>query len=259
VFGAIAMSISSAPWCVAPPRLKVTAEEVHVWAGDLDQPPYCVEKLSGYLTADERHRADRFHFERDREHFIVARGILRDILGRYVDVEPGHLRFCYGKYGKPGLSTDPGTDPIRFNVSHSKGLALFAVTYGREVGVDVEWIRPGLIEEQIPERFFSANEVRVLRSLPRELQTEAFFNCWTRKEAYIKAKGEGLSMPLDCFDVSLAPGEAAALLSTRGDADEASRWSLSELDVAPGFAAALVVEDKGWRLKCFQWVSSHKL
>ncbi len=138
-------------------------------------------------------------------------------------------------------------------MSHSHGVALYAVTRDREVGIDLEFIRRDLEVEQIAERFFSRRETATLRALPTALREYAFFLCWTRKEAYIKARGEGLSLPLDQFDVSLIPGEPAALLSTQPDSDEALRWSLQELTLASGYVAALAVEGRGWSLSCWQW------
>lgn len=240
-------------WHAPIEPIKLVSDEVHVWRARLDQPPLCVESLLGTLTDDERSRAERFKFLKDREHFIVARGTLRAIIGRYLQIEPSQLRFCYSDYGKPALVKDFAGGAARFNLTHSHGLALFAVTCGREVGIDLEKLRPDLADGQIAERFFSAQEVRRLRELPRQQQGEAFFNCWTRKEAYIKARGEGLSMPLDSFDVSLVPGEPAELLDTRGDPQEASRWSLRELFPASGFVAAVAVEGSDWRLRCLQW------
>ena len=166
--------------------------------------------LKQVLSADEHARAERFYFQKDRERFMVARGLLRTVLGRYLNQEPSQLRFCYSPYGKPALATGSGRNTLRFNVSHSHGLALYAITCGRELGVDVELIRPELPDEEIAERFFSFQEVSGLRALPPNMRLEAFFNCWTLKEAYIKARGEGLSLPLDQFDVALVPGEAAA-------------------------------------------------
>ena len=246
----------SAPsaWRSPPEALHLGGAEVHVWQAGLDRPPAQVHTLLHTLSTDERARAERFHFRRDREHFIVARGLLRAILGRYLNREPGRLQFRYSPYGKPALAQDSGGTGLCFNVSHSHGLALYAVTRGREVGVDVEHIRPTPHLEQIAERFFSHREVSALLSLPQDLRAVAFFLCWTRKEAYIKAKGEGLSLPLDRFDVSLIPGEPAALLGTRGDPREAYRWSLRELTPAPGYAAALAVEGHGWRLACWRWL-----
>jgi 4'-phosphopantetheinyl transferase len=202
-------------------------------------------------------RADRFYFSQDRRRFIVARGVLRTLLGRYLDRAPESLSFSYTTNGKPALASEPGADPIRFNLSHSHGTALYAVTRGREVGVDLEFIRGDLEAEQIAERYFSHREIVTLRALPTSLQKYGFFLCWTRKEAYIKARGEGLSMPLDQFDVSLIPGEPAALLSTKPDSDEARRWSLQNLTPACGCAAALATEGRDWTLSCWQWPAIH--
>jgi 4'-phosphopantetheinyl transferase len=224
---------------------------VHVWRAALDVPESQVRSLWDTLTADERQRAERFFFEKDRTHFVVARGLLRVLLGRYLRQDPPRLRFTYGPHGKPALATDPGGVALRFNVSHSHGLALYAITRGREVGVDVERIRPDIAQEKIAERFFSPREVTVLRALPTPLQAPAFFACWTRKEAYIKAKGEGLTLPLDQFDVSLAPGEPAALLHTAWDPQEAAGWALHDLAPAPGYRAAVAVAGHAWRLACW--------
>lgn len=231
----------------------LTGDDVDVWRIRLDLPQADLKRLSSTLSADEQARAGRFYFDRDREHFIIARGALRAILGRYLNVEPHIIRFTYAEYGKPALVAELNRDSILFNLSHSHGLGLLAVSRSRELGVDLEWIRPDMASKEIAERFFSAQEVRVLRQLPADQQDEAFFNCWTRKEAYIKAKGEGLSMPLDQFAVSLAPGERAALLSTTGDPKEASRWSMRELFPGPGFVAAIVVEGDAWKLRCWEW------
>jgi 4'-phosphopantetheinyl transferase len=226
-----------------------------VWRIELAQPAAQVEEFRQTLSEDEIARADRFYFEKDRDRFIVARGTLRAILGRYLKRSPHELRFRYSAYGKPSLDDDDGAW-LRFNVSHSHELGLIAVTCGREVGVDIEWIRPDVATEQIAERFFSTHEVAALRALPADRQTEAFFNCWTRKEAYIKARGEGLSFPLDKFDVSLVPGEPARLLRTEGAPQEALRWRLCELLPGPGYVAALAIEGHEWQLQCWQWVKN---
>jgi 4'-phosphopantetheinyl transferase len=246
--------ISAVPsWHSLPGTLALGGDEVHVWRASLDQPKSQSESFLHTLAADERARAGRFYFERDREHFIVARGVLRAILGRYLNRVPECLAFCYGAHGKPAFAEDTGADAIRFNVSHSHGVALYAVTRGREVGIDLERIRFDLAVMEIAERFLSRREVATLRTLPTEAQRQAFFRCWTRKEAYIKARGGGLSLALDQFDVSLAPGEPAAVLGTQRDPSEACRWSLQEITVAPDYVAALAVAGHGWRLACWQW------
>ena len=209
--------------------------EVHVWRVELTQPEHVIQQFRNTLEQDELFRADRFHFEKDRRAFVVSRGFLREIISRYTNTRPEQLRFSYGPYGKPALD-----GRLRFNMSHSHNLALIALTEDRELGVDVEYIRADFATGDIARRFFSPVEVEVFNSLAAEHQVAAFFRCWTRKEAFIKATGKGLSQALDGFDVTLGPGEPAALL--RVDEDDASRWSLSDLNVRAGYAAALAVE-----------------
>jgi len=240
-------------WGPGPTRPELSVEEVHVWRAWLDAEESEVTRLRALLSDEERARADRFHFTKDRRHFTVARGLLRTLVARYTDRRPELVSFTYNAYGKPSLSTEDAGASLRFNLSHSKGLALYAFARGREVGVDVEFSREEFAGEEIAARFFSPAEVAVLRALPAEEKTRAFFNCWTRKEAYIKAHGLGLSLPLEGFDVSLAPGEPAALLSTRHDPAQAARWSLCALSPAYGYAAALAAEGHDWRLTCWSW------
>ncbi len=228
-------------------------DDVHVWRAALDVPAARLGGLIETLADDERAKAARFHFQQDRAHYIAARGILRRLLGGYVGAAPSRLRFGYSPYGKPALAEGCGDGALRFNVSHAGGLALYAVTRHRAVGVDLEYMRPGVADEQVAERHFSPREVSTLRTLPPAMQTKAFYDCWTRKEAFIKARGEGLSLPLDQFDVSLAPTEPAALLGTQWDPEEAARWSMRALHPGPGYAAALAVEGRHFSLTCWQW------
>lgn len=240
-------------WLKPPPSIVLRADEVHVWRAPLTHEDDRLERLRGTLAPNECERAARFHFERDRRHFIAARGILREILGRYLALPPGSLRFVYTAYGKPHLADERMGASLRFNVSHSGELALYAISRGRELGVDIEQVRTDIEHRQIAAQFFSRQEVAALSALPEGLQQEAFFLCWTRKEAYIKGIGEGLSLPLDSFDVSLTPGAPASLLAVRGDATEAARWTLRALEPGAGYHAALVAEGHGWHLKCLQW------
>jgi 4'-phosphopantetheinyl transferase len=216
------------------------------------------QSLKQTLSADERARAERFYFQKDRERFIVSRGLLRVILGRYLDMEPSQLQICYTSHGKPALARESGWDVLRFNVSHCQGLALYAITRGREVGVDLERLRTDFTAEQIANRFFSPREVAALRALPPNVRQAAFFTYWTLKESYIKARGEGLMLPLNKFDVVLVPGEPPTL-NTKGDPQEASRWSLRKLAAGPGYVAALAVEGHDWRIKCWQWPEGYSL
>ncbi|HEX2191395.1 MAG TPA: 4'-phosphopantetheinyl transferase superfamily protein [Longimicrobiaceae bacterium] len=250
------MSGVDAGWAPPPVAPRLADGEVHVWAAPLDPPAEAIGRYASLLAPDERARAERFRFERDRRRFGVARGVLRVLLGRYLGTDPRRVAFHYLSHGKPALGGELAGDGLRFNVSHSGEMALYAFSRGRELGVDVEEVRPMEDGLQIAERFFSQAEVAAFRALPAEVRDEAFFNCWTRKEAYIKAVGEGLSFPLHVFDVSLAPGEPACLLASR-DPREAERWSLRGLpDPAPGYRAALVAEGTGWEVACWRWTDA---
>ena len=248
------MMLPARPWLPPPTDLALSNDDVHVWRATLERNGAYVETLQQILSADERARAERFHFDRDRKGFIVARGLLRLILSRYLDMEPDKLYFCHGAHGKPGLITTSDQEALSFNASHSRGLALYAISRSRKVGIDLECIDTDFDCEPIAERFFSPREKATLRSLQSEqMKLMAFFNCWTRKEAYIKAQGAGLSLPLDQFDVSLLPGEPARLLNTSGDPLEVSRWHLKELFPGPGYVAALAVEGHSCPLACWEW------
>jgi 4'-phosphopantetheinyl transferase len=236
---------SSTPWDCPNGTLILGNDEVHVWRAALDQSPSQVAGLLDTLAEDERARARRFYFPIHRARFIVARGVLREILSLYLNRAAQSVSFRYGSHAKPALACESGENAIHFNMSHSRGVALYAITRGRAIGIDLEFIREDLEVEQVAGRFFSQPEIQTLRALPAGLRKYAFFLCWTRKEAYIKARGEGLSLPLDQFDVSLIPGEPAVLLRTPADPDEALRWSLRELNIVPGYVSALAVEGYG--------------
>jgi 4'-phosphopantetheinyl transferase len=224
---------ASSIWSSPPSLLSLQPGEVHVWRLSLD---VAVEPFRKLLQPDELDRANRFYFEKDRKRFAIARGFLRVLLGRYLQSDPKSLMFSYGDYGKPALNETS----LRFNMSHSGSVALYAVTEGREIGVDVEQVRADFTNDDVARRFFSPYEVECLQALPGEDRVEAFFRCWTRKEAYIKATGRGLSQPLDGFDVTLGPAKSAALL--RNDDGTHERWTMAGIDVGPGYAGALVVE-----------------
>ena len=243
-------------WNIPSPTLQLQAHEVHVWRASLAVPEFAIQDLQRVLAEEEVARVALFHFVKDSNHWIVARGILRSLLGRYVNIAPSQLRFGSNAYGKPFLVFPALSPQLQFNVSHSQDLALFAFTYNRQVGIDVEYKRADVNYEALAKVSFSPNEQARLHSLQYDLKQEAFFNCWTRKEAYIKARGEGFSIPTDQFDVSFLPGEPAALLQNREDPREITRWSLQELMPGIGYAGALSVEGVGWRLRCWQWQRS---
>ena len=220
------------------PEIQLPDNEVHVWEGWLDRPAEVVQELHALLCADERERASRFHFERDRSRYIVGRAELRLLLARYLDTPPRELRFVYGAFDKPALSGSQ----LRFNLAHSGAVALYAVTRIGEVGIDVELLDSGLADERLAERFFSPSEVATLRAMPRSQRAQGFLRCWTRKEAFVKARGDGLQLALDSFDVSLARGHPVAVMRTAWSRSEPTEWSLSDLsDEDAGYIAALAI------------------
>jgi 4'-phosphopantetheinyl transferase len=239
--------ISAGPCFRVAPHLPAL-NEAHVSRFDLDTELATDEQWESLLSSDERERALRFHFPLHRRRFSAARGFLRIVLGAYLETDPKTLCFRYSDKGKPALGGMQATSLLRFNLSHSENVVLLAVTLGREIGVDVECMRPDLELESIAHRFFSAAERESFDRIPLAQKCLAFFNCWTRKEAFIKAKGDGLSLPLDQFDVSLTPGAPAEILATRPDAGEKAYWSLCSLDAGPDYAAALVVQGSNVRI-----------
>ena len=245
------MTASVPAWEPGPQRPRASRDAVHVWRAALDVEPAVLAQLRASLAPDERARAGRFHFAHDRDRYEAGRGILRDVLGRYLDVPPAALAFNYGPQGKPDLESPSGTG-FTFNVSHAGGVLLVAIGRDRPLGVDVERDRER-VSLDLAARFFSPAEVAALLRLPEHERRQAFLACWTRKEAYIKARGEGLSLPLDRFDVSLRPGDPARLLADRGDPGAADAWELRALPVPPGQAAALAALGRGWRLRLWDW------
>ena len=240
-------------WSLPVPALELPRGAVHVWRTGTEVSASRLALLAALLAPDEHARAGRFLYEEDRRQYTVARGVLRSILACYLEVEPAAIEFRYGAHGKPSLAQSPGGRDVRFNLSHSYGWALHAFAVGREVGVDVERIRPETDIMGVARHSFSPVEVEALTSLPEGQRREAFFNCWTRKEAFIKAHGEGIALGLSRFDVTLRPGEPAALLRFEDGPAEAARWSMRALDAGEGYKAALAVEGEGWDLKCWQY------
>jgi 4'-phosphopantetheinyl transferase len=248
---------SSPPsWSLNPPRpgRDSRSVEVHVWAAPLEVTPQALEELTATLCPLERERAALFRFERDRNRFTAGRGQLRTILGRYLQTKPQAIEFAYGEHGKPFVAGLAGSG-LHFNLAHSQDLALLAVTRVAPVGVDVEHIRLPEDADQLVARFFSPRESATFQRLTREHKPAAFFNLWTRKEAWLKATGEGIGSRLDQVEVSFLPGEPARLLSLSSAAQSPATWTLHELAPAPGFAAALAVATEEVTLRCWRWAS----
>jgi 4'-phosphopantetheinyl transferase len=233
------------PVTAAPPSLE--SGEVHVWCWNMAAPASEVPALRAQLSADERVRADRFVYDRDRIRFTAAHAQLRRLLAGYVQRPASSLLFHTEGNGKPALSGEPS---VRFNLSHSHNLALLAVARGYELGVDIERIRP--ISDGIAERFFAEPEREALRALPPQERLPGFYSCWTRKEAFLKGIATGLSGGLDSFAVSLLQQDAEhppTIRSLRGH--ETAGWQLAHLDPAPNYLGALAVKGEGWTVRRF--------
>ncbi len=246
-------TLAQLPWTPALKTPVLAHDEVHVWRAFLHLPPSEVRDLQQTLTPDELHRAQRFRFRKDRDRFVAARGLLRAILGRYLNAEPARLLFSYGPNGKPYLSKTTNGTGLSFNLSRRDDLALYAITRGREVGIDLERIRDDLEPEKIAKHFFSPHEIAALQETPAHRRCEMFFTYWTCKEAFIKALGTGLTFPLNQFDVVPTTNRPEVLLSIEKDPREAARWSLRSLPSGSGYSAALAVQGHSWRLECWQW------
>lgn len=225
---------------------------LHIWAVRVEDPPHPYGVLRELLTQEERERADRFHFEADRQRSVLGRGLLRVLLGHFLDAAPAELVFSYGEQGKPRLGGNI-EGGVEFNVSHSGEWVILGLCVGRSVGVDVEQIREMTDMESLAERYFAPAEVRALRSLDVAERREAFFTCWTRKEAYVKAVGAGFSMDLDTFEVSVRPLESASLLTIDGSAQLAAEWTLWGGTPAVGYVAAAAVARGGVKVTSHFW------
>jgi 4'-phosphopantetheinyl transferase len=243
--------MSSPAWPPAPTPWRLADGEVHVWSASLRRPPEEVEALLRELSADEQARAARYLARTARAEFITTRARLRAILAGYLAVAPPDVAFSNGPAGKPLLARPERR--LHFNVSHSHGLALFAFSAGAEVGVDVEALRPQQGHRDLARRFFSPAEAEALCALPMGHSELAFFNAWTRKEAFLKATGLGLGYGSERVEVTLLPGEPARLLRIDGQEGPAARWSLQALAPAEGYVGALAVAGHSYRLCCWGW------
>lgn len=228
--------------------LPLDSDEIHIWQANVDDAPENLASLGELLQPDEQVRAARFRFPKDKRRFVARRGVLRQILSAYTGDTPGALHLVYGKFGKPALALDSTASGVRFNLSHSAGLVLYAFASNREVGIDTERIVPEAVTEPLIERLMSRAEISVFQHLARSAQAKAFFDCWTRKEAYLKGLGVGLQVEPNGFAVSIRPDEPAALLE---ETDQ--RWSLQALAPADQYSATVAADGRDWRVKLFNW------
>ena len=240
-------------WKIPPKLLTIETDQVHVWRICLDLQEQNSTKYAYILSENEANKAEKFYFEVDRIRYKVMRTTVRMVLGNYLGIAPGDLEIAYSQYGKPYISTTSMKKDIHFNLSHAGDVGLIAVATSRHIGVDLELVRQESSIESIAKRFFTPEEAGHLLSLPASLQPEAFFTCWTRKEAFVKARGEGLSIPLDQFEVSFYPNNTPKLLCVRNDPGESGRWSMFHLDPGVDYVGALVVEGKDLDVTGWDW------
>ncbi len=222
-------------------------DELYIWLLDFEAFPD-VQRFEAMLTDRERERAARFYFERDRRAYVITRGYLKELLGKFSDTPPARITFDQNRQGKPYWA---GASYF-FNVSHSGKKGLVAISPLAPVGVDIEHFRKETTTGKIAARFFSEKEVNSFLALRDEEREQGFFNAWTRKEAFIKAAGLGLSMPLHSFDVTLAPGEEARLLAVRHPGYRAADWLLRALPVSPPYAGAYCIRNNSPRVRLWQ-------
>jgi len=230
-------------WPLPPDPCPLAPTDVHVWAVHLDPDPDALARLAKILSTEEQARASRFRFERHRHRFIIARGVLRWLLAKYSDCPPEQLDFGYGPNGKPALAGELAESALFFNLAHSEDLALIAVTQLGQIGVDVEQIRAMTDANELVERFFSPRESALFHTLPANQKDTAFFNLWTRKEAWLKATGEGIAHSLSQVEVTFLPAEPARILALPDNSGPGSDWALRELIPATGFVGAVALPD----------------
>jgi len=234
-------------WTAPPKELALSDNRVDVWLISLIQPGATGGSYTDILSEDEQERAARFKFDRHRWPYIAAHVAVRSILSKYLKSAPARLKFINGTNGKPSLAAEFSAHELQFNLSHSHEMALLGVTRGHEIGVDIEWIKEDYGFDEVAERFFTAKEVADMRALPGHLQRQAFFKCWTSKEAFLKAKGTGLSGKLDEVEITLTDNQRVRIRAdVRG-------WTLSELNPGGGYEAAVVVEGGPLPVHCYRW------
>ena len=230
----------------------ILAREVHLWATLLDLSNDRLARLQTNLSGDEFARAGRFHHAVDRARFIAARGQLREVLSDYAGVNAREIAFEYTRNGKPMMAPGATRVPLQFSVSHSGGLAIFAISLIGRLGVDVEAVKPLRDAAEIASEFFSPAECQELSSMPPSCYIDAFYRCWTRKESYLKAIGTGLLLPLNAFDVAIASTGSNSLLRVGGDESASRRWSIVHLSPAESFVGALAVESRRVNVRCWR-------
>jgi 4'-phosphopantetheinyl transferase len=239
-------------WQQASGHPRLASQDVHIWRAFFDVWQTEIPYLTSMLSVDEKERASRFYFDKDRSASIISRGLLRILLGRYCSLDPQKIVFAYNEYGKPIFSQGDQQAPLYFNLAHSHNTVSYAFTWINSVGIDVEYMRTDIEYEQLAQHYFSPAEIAQLQTVPATQKCQAFYAGWTRKEAYIKARGKGLSIALDSFDVTLQPDIPAKLVACREEPQAVSRWSLCALPTEDQYASALALDGGYEQLHYFQ-------
>ena len=254
------MAATSSPgqisWSQSPSTLTLTTNRVDIWKVSLDESPAedsTAEVTAGVLSTDEVARAHRFHFERDRLHFTRCRSALRNLLARYLVIPADKIHFEFMASGKTYIAADQNPERLQFNVSHSGGIALIAIGSERRLGVDIEKIRGDVDTGSLAERFLSVRERAGLQALPEHLRVAGFYACWARKEAFLKATGQGLSFPLSDFSVTTHPDRVPELEEIRGNGGSGKRWFLSDVSVADAYRATVASDGSYFELRTYAW------
>lgn len=236
-------------WKTTPAKLGLSEDHVDIWRTALDLPLRQIDAYFALLSADEVARARRFKLKRKQREYIISRGMLRRILGQVLKRDPAGLEFAYTEHDKPVLEITRRGLPVCFNVTHSHEQTLIALSLGHVLGIDIELVRPDVQFRQLAKRFFSAQEARELETYTEAGLPRAFFACWTRKEAFVKALGDGIAFGLNEFSVSVNPFDNAVALTTHWDPDEAGKWSLVNIPVGADYIAALAVAAQGYNIR----------
>lgn len=237
-------------WSSPPSTLQLNTDQIHVWMVDVPSNKVNEVAFFSLLSKDEKERANRFRFEKDRLIYVTAKAILRKLIGQYLNIDPTNIIFQYYKKGKPYINSK---EDLKFNVSHSGDKVLIGFSLQHEMGVDIEYNKRKVKLKEVAKRFFSQTEYEKMVQLPKSQWRTAFFNCWTRKEAFIKAKGGGLSIPLDQFEVTLIPNEKPALQIIRWDQEDVPNWDLQTFDYETDYTGATIVHQPGLEYKWFKW------
>ena len=240
-------------WNHPPPTIDISTDELHIWHASLEQTTIGLRELEACLSGEESARADRFYSRKDRDAYVVSHGVLHCILSKYLGVDPSSVSFKHDHCGKPCVSPEINSMRLSFNMSHSGNFAVYGIKIDSLIGVDIEYMRPDVDIDSISEYAFTSAEREELGSLCTEERICGFYNCWTRKEALVKAIGRGISISLTDFDVTLSPGVLPRLLRVAGNIDSPENWRIFDINVKDSYAGAVAVIDPGNELKCFQW------